>query len=312
MGRVVVVGGLNMDLHLFGLRESGGQAPLVAERHLVQPGGKGGNVARAAVRLGAEVTLVARVGDDDFGRHCLDAVAGDGVDASGVIVTPEQPTGFVAIDLQHGKHRSLVFSPGANESLAWDDVAPHVAGLTADDIVVAQAEVHPATLSALATALSARGVPLFLDPAPPDRVRRDHLAAADVVTPDLDEAALLTGRADTSRLWRATAARELRAAGARRVLLKTSESGALLLDDDGLREVPTASVEVADETGAGDVFMAALAVARLEGRGWEEAARFANAASAISVSRLGLGLPGRDEVAALERDLRAATPPGTG
>jgi ribokinase len=303
MGRVVVVGGLNMDIHLFGLRESPGQAPLVATRHLAQPGGKAGNVARAAARMGATVLLVARVGADDFGRECVAAAAADGVDVSGVVRTPERPTGFVAIVLEEGKHRSLVFSPGANALLAWDDVAPHVAGLTSADIVVAQAEMPPGTLTRLAATLAERGVPLFLDPTPPDRVRREHLVTAEVITPDLAEAAALTGRQAGSRLWPVFAARELRAAGARRVLLKAAEDGAVLVDDDGLREVPTASVDVADETGAGDVFLAALAVSRLEGEGWEQATRSANAASALSVSRLGLVLPGRSEVRELARTL---------
>jgi ribokinase len=303
MGRVVVVGGLNMDIHLFGLRESAGQAPLLASRHLAQPGGKGGNVARAAARLGAAVTLVACVGEDDFGHDCVTAVAADGVDVSGVVGTPDGPTGFVAIELDEGRHRSLVFSPGANALLTWDDVAPHVAGLTGADVVVAQAEIPKETLAVLAAELASRGVPIFLDPTPPDRVRREHLLAAEVITPDLAEAAQLTGRQPSSRLWPVFAARELRAAGARRVLLKTAEEGAVLLDEDGLREVPTAAVEVADETGAGDVFLAALAVSRLEGEGWERATRFANAAAALSVSRMGLALPDRAEASALAETL---------
>ena len=69
--RIVVIGGLNMDLHLFDLRASAGQAPLVAESYHTEPGGKGANVARAAARLGADVALVGRVGDDDFGRMAL-------------------------------------------------------------------------------------------------------------------------------------------------------------------------------------------------------------------------------------------------
>jgi ribokinase len=297
-GRIVVIGGLNMDIHLFGLRESAGQAPVVAERHLAQPGGKGGNVARAAARLGASVRLVARVGDDDFGRHCVDAVAGDGVDIAGVRVSPGEATGFVAIELTEGKHRSLVFSPGANDLLTWDDVAPHVADLGAEDVLVAQVEMPPATLSALSAHLAGCPVPLFLDPTPPDRVRREHLVAAHVITPDLVEAAQLTGRRDDSRFWPQFAAGELRASGARRVLLKTGEAGALLLDDDGLREIPTVNVAVLDETGAGDVFLGALAVRRLEGADWDQATRFANAAAALSVSRDGLALPDHREVTA--------------
>ncbi len=306
MGRLVVVGGLNMDIHLFGLSESGGQAPLVAARHLAQPGGKAGNVARAAARLGVDVTLVARVGADDFGQACVVAAERDGVDVSGVTLTPEEATGFVAIELREGKHRSLVFSPGANSLLSWDDVAPHLVDLTAADVVVAQAELPPSTLSEMASAATTRGVPLFLDPTPPDRVLRQHLVAAEVITPDLAEAAQLTGRRTGSRLWPLFAARELRAAGAARVVLKTAEDGALLLDDDGARAIPTAPVDVVDETGAGDVFLAALAVGRLEGKSWEQATRFANAASALSVSRVGLDLPTRDEVTARAADLGAA------
>jgi len=303
MGRLVVVGGLNMDIHLFGVRHSPTSEPLIAERHLAQPGGRGGNVARAAARLGVAATLVARVGTDDFGEHCVEAVARDGVDVSGVTATPGQNTGFVAIDLEDGRHRSLVFSPGANDLLTWADVAPHIAGLTADDIVVAQAEVPRETLSQLATTLAAHNVPLYLDPAPPENVTRAELALAEVITPDLDEAAQLTGRRNSSRLWTVEAARELRAAGARRVLVKLSEDGALLLDDDGLRRIPTATIEVADETGAGDVFIAALTAARLEGNDWVDSTRFANAASALSVSSIGLWLPERSEVDLLVRRL---------
>lgn len=91
MTRIVVVGGLNMDLHLFGVRPSGGQAPLLAERYLAEPGGKGANVARAASRLGASVTLVGRVGDDEFGRDCVTAVASDGVDSGSVAATAGAP-----------------------------------------------------------------------------------------------------------------------------------------------------------------------------------------------------------------------------
>jgi ribokinase len=305
MARVVVVGGLNMDIHLFGLKESAGQAPLLAARHLAQPGGKAANVARAVARLGVPVTLVARVGDDDFGRQCVVAAEADGVDVSGVVRTPDEPTGFVAIELDEGKHRSLVFSPGANEALGWEDVAPHVAGLRPSDIVVAQAELPPPTLAALAHELARQGVPLFLDPTPPERVLREQLVTAEVITPDLGEAAALTGRLAGSHLWPVFAARELRAAGARRVLLKTAEDGAILLDDDGLREVPTARVEVADETGAGDVFLAALAVSRLGGEGWERATSVANAAAALSVSRMGLALPSPAEVEALAATLGA-------
>ena len=295
-GRIVVVGGLNMDLHLFGVHPSAGQAPLLADSSLAQPGGKGANVARAAARLGAQVVLVGRVGDDEFGRDCLAGVNADGVDTSSVAITPGTTTGFVAIELREGRHRSLVYTAGANDLLTWSDIEPSVRDLTSADIVVVQAEIPVAALDALATFTTQRRIPMFLDPTPPDRLRTEHLRAAEVITPDLAEAAQLVGRQDTSLLWPSLAAGELLDAGARLVLIKTGASGALLAKSDGLVQVPTLRVDAVDETGAGDVFLAALAVSRIEGADWEVATRFANAASALSVAASGLVLPTRRDV----------------
>lgn len=293
MGRIVVVGEINMDLHLFDVHGSPGEVLLVADHYLAEPGGKGANVARAISRLGMDVLLVGRVGDDEFGRDCMEAIAGDGVDTTGVKVTTDTPTGFVAIELNQGRHRSLLLTPGANDSLVWDDVEPHVADLKGDDIVVAQAEVPRETLRQLARHISEADASLFLDPTPPDRVTTEIISWADAITPNRLEAAALVGRSDTSTLWPTLAAQELLEAGAKRVLLKLGEAGAILADADQMREIPTISVEPVDETGAGDVFVATLAVARAEGSDWPEATRLANVASALSLSEQGLHLPDR-------------------
>ena len=212
-GRIVVVGGLNMDLHLFDMEGSSGQAPMIADRYLAQPGGKGANVARAAARLGANVSLVGRIGADQFGHDCLAAVSNDGVDTKAVVATADEPTGFVAIELAEGRHRSLIFAAGANDALTWDDIEPSLHGLGPDDIVIAQAEVPAVALSQLAGFAAQHGIPLFLDPTPPTRIDRHLLATAEVITPDLSEAAQLVGRHDTSNLWPELAARELLSAG---------------------------------------------------------------------------------------------------
>ena len=302
--RIVVVGEINIDVHLFGAAGQPESPPLLVDHYLTEPGGKGANVARAAARLGAEVRLIGRVGDDGNGRACVEAIRADGVDVTSVLVTPDEPTGFVAIELDDGRHRSLVYVPGANALLTWDDVAPALAGLGRGDVLVVQAEIPAATLRAIVDRTLGDGVRLFLDPAPPEDVPLDAIRAAEVVTPDRTEAAALTGRRDSSQLWPALAAADLRSLGAACVIVKTGASGAVLAVGDEVRQVPTLAVEVVDETGAGDVFLAALAVRRAEGAGWEEATRFANAASALSVAGPGLLLPTRAEV-----DAAAATVP---
>jgi ribokinase len=293
---VVVVGGVNMDLHLFGGRRPSSGSTLIVDHYLTQSGGKGGNVARAAARLGAKVRLAARVGDDDFGHRAVDDIAADGVDVSDVAFTGRTATGFAAIELQEGRHRTLVFSPGANDGLTCADVEPVLRELAPGDIVVSQGEVPRAVLTQVAERAARCGAHLYFDPTPPERVDRSVLAAAEVITPDRAEAAALVGRADSSELWTAIAAEELRGAGARTVLVKTGATGAVLVGDDGAFRVPTLAVDPVDETGAGDVFLAALTVRRSEGAGWVDAVRFANAASALSVAHSGLLLPTRAAV----------------
>ena len=306
MSRILVIGGVNMDLHLFGVRRPSLNSTLLVDHYLTEPGGKGANVARAAARLGAAVHLVARVGDDQFGHQCLRAIESDGVDVSAVVVTPDVPTGFVAIELTEGHHRSLVFAPGANDELVWPDIEPALAELDGDDIVIVQAEVPTAALAMLAARIAADGVRMFLDPTPPERIDRSTLRSAHVITPDREEAAALAGRSDTSELWPELAAHDLRGAGASVVIVKTGATGAVLATDEGTFQVPTLAVEAIDETGAGDVFMAALAVRRSEGATWEDAVRFANAASALSVAHRGLLLPDRPTVDAAHANVGLA------
>lgn len=299
MSEIVVVGGLNMDLHLFGLRGSACQAPMVADEYFAMPGGKGGNVARALAQLDVPVRLIARVGDDEFGHDCVAAVAADGVDIAGVTVTPGESTGFVAIELIEGQHQSIVFAPGANDHLTWTEVRPALEKLS-DGLVIAQAEIPTPVLDELCAFCSVSGIPLYLDPTPPERVMRRHLEVSEVITPDAREAAELVGRVPDSRLWPALACRELLASGARRVIIKLGPDGALHGDETGLTEVPTIEVEPIDETGAGDAFLAALATRRLEGASWLDAVRFANVAAALSVAASGLHLPERGAIEAAE------------
>lgn len=305
MSRIVVVGGINMDLHLFDLHPSVGQAPMVADHYLAEPGGKGANVARAVSRLGCPVSLVARIGEDEFGQDCVRVIAADGVETSGISTAPGVATGFVAIELDEGRHRSLIYAPGANDSLVWSDVEPHLRDVGQGDIVIAQAEVPAETLARLADHTIEAGASLFLDPTPTEHATSTLISRASVITPNRKEAAALVGRSDTSPLWPMLAAKELIAAGATRVVIKLGASGAIFADHDQIVEVPTISVESVDETGAGDVFIATLAVGRSDGMEWIEATEMANVAAAISLSQQGLFLPDRiavDEALASNED----------
>ncbi|MEA2010455.1 MAG: PfkB family carbohydrate kinase [Actinomycetota bacterium] len=297
--RIGVVGGLNMDIHLFGGEHRSEDGAYLAERYIIEPGGKGSNQARAAARLGADALLVGCVGDDEFGRLCVDATNGHGVDTTHVVTTSEQRTGFVVIQLIEGRHRSLVFTPGANSMLSWDDVAPALDALAECDVVITQSEVPTDTVDRLIDWSHESLVPIYLDPASPQQASRHSLVGAEVITPNALEAGALTGRSLHDDSTTAAAAADLAALGVRRAVLKLGPAGALFVADGSISAIPTAAVAAVDETGAGDVFVAALAIQRAGHVGWVEAIQFANAAAAVSISRPGLSLPGFDEVAAV-------------
>ncbi len=301
--RIGVVGGVNMDIHVFDVIEPDTGADFIADRYFVEPGGKGTNQARAAAILGAEVSLIARVGDDEFGRLCIEAAGKDGVDTRWLRVDTKERTGFVVIRLIEGQHRSLVFSPGANRNLEWGDVVAALPHLETCDAVITQAEIPGPVIDSLCRWATETGVPLFLDPANPRNVTVSALRAAQVVTPDLAEAEELVGRVLDAAPARVLAVRELLDMGAQRVILKMGAHGALLGEGDDIRPIETIEIDAVDETGAGDVFVAALALLTARGSGWDEATRFANVAAALSVARSGFSVPNSDEV---EEALRRA------
>lgn len=298
-----VVGGLNMDIHLFGGEHRSEDGAYLAERYIIEPGGKGSNQARAAARLGADALLVGRVGDDEFGRLCVDATSADGVDTTHVAATGEQGTGFVVIQLIDGRHRSLVFTPGANSLLTWADVVPALDALAGCDVVITQSEVPADTVDRLIDWSQESGVPVYLDPASPQQASMHSIIGAAVITPNVLEAGVLTGRCINDDTGPFLAVRDLSAMGVHRSVLKLGSPGALFASDGSITSIPTAAVEAVDETGAGDVFVAALAVRRASGVDWLDAIAFSNAAAAVSISRSGLALPGFDEVAALTATL---------
>ncbi len=296
MQTIGVIGAVNMDIHLFGTHYDDGQGLLTAEHYLAEPGGKGANQARAASRLGASVMLVGRAGDDEFGHTCLTALKSDGVDHTFVTLAEGERTGFVVIDLIEGHHVTRVLVEGANLGLGWEDVEPALSRLEMCDIIITQAEIPGEVLSRLASWCVDTGRPLYLDPSPPTSVSPDVLTKAEVLTPDSAEAGGLTGRNVAIEATARLAAGDLLALGARRVTIKLGSMGTLLAEDGHTELIPTLAVVAQDETGAGDVFMAALAVSRSRDDDWTSAIRFANAASALSVGRPGLGLPSADEV----------------
>jgi ribokinase len=250
-------------------------------------GGKGANQAVAAARAGGHVTFVARVGQDMFGEQAVAGFVRDDINVQFVSRDPVAPSGVALIFVAKNGENSIAVAGGANGRLCPEDVRKADQVIIGANVVLMQLETPLETVQA-ATELAARAdVPVILNPAPARDLPDALLKLVSILTPNETEAELLTGIAVTDVDAAAQAAENLHARGVRTVILTLGARGAFVASA-GIKElVPGFEQTAVDTTGAGDVFNGALAVALGEGRSLIEAARFANAAAAISVTRLG-------------------------
>lgn len=279
---VCVVGSANLDLNTYVDRFPAPGETIPGRRFTTGYGGKGANQAVMAARLGGAVALVAKVGDDAFGRDMLDHFRREGIDAR-FVTTAATSTGVAVITVDAAGRNHIVVTPGANGELTARDVEAARPAIEAARVLVCQQEVPAAANRAALHIAAGAGVPVVYNPAPvgdgvPDEVYR----LATVFCPNEHEAARLTGTQDE-----AAAARELLARGARNVVITLGARGCLLATADGLLELPGEVVEAIDTTGAGDAFVGSLAFFLARGDDLPTAARKANRIAAMSVRTAG-------------------------
>lgn len=290
---IVVLGSLNMDFVARTARLPAPGETVLGDGFQMLPGGKGANQANAAARMaagGTVVQLAGRVGTDAFADHLRASLAASGVDTAHVEAVAGTPTGIAMIWLDAGGQNSILVAPGANECVEEESVERLRPLFREAACALFQLETPlPAVKRALQAARE-EGAITILDPAPACPLPRDLLELVDWLTPNETEARLLAGR----ELPPAAMERALLEMGARGVVLKLGAAGCF----SGGELAPGFAVNVVDTTAAGDTFNAGLAVALAENRNTADALRFANAAAALSVTKLGAqtSAPTRAEV----------------
>jgi ribokinase len=284
---VCVVGSTMVDLVSRVARMPAPGETLAGSSFALGFGGKGGNQAVTAARLGAEVTLVTRLGGDAFGDGALENYRGAGIDPRHVLQQAGLVTGVATILVDDTAQNCIVIVPGANGALTADDVRAASAAIEAAAVVVAQLEVPLAAALAAFEIARPAGVTTIFNPAPAAAVPDELWRLTDVAVPNETESELLTGIAVTDDVQAERAARALMARGARAVILTMGRRGSLVVTADTVDRVEPVSVDAVDTTGAGDAYVGTLAVCLAAGMTLVESARRANLVAALSVTRAG-------------------------
>lgn len=298
--RVCVVGSANMDLISRVPRlPKLGETLSGRSFHLVY-GGKGANQAVMAAKLGAHVSMVARVGNDVFGEGMLRNFAAYGINTAHVTIDQTHSSGVAPIFVDDNANNVIVIIAGANGALSPSNVEAARAVILASNVLVCQLEVPIETTQAAFRLAKAAGVITILNPAPAVALPQELLALTDICAPNETEIEILTGMQARTVQETESAARLLLQRGMKSVVVTLGERGVLYVAAQTVLHIPAYVVKAVDPTGAGDAFIGALAVFLSEGQPLAEALAHANAVAAMSVMRIGaqVSFPSRDEVAA--------------
>jgi ribokinase len=281
---ILVVGSINMDLvgtadHIPAAGET-----ILGTDFQMHPGGKGANQAVAAARLGVPVQMIGQLGSDDIGSQLRAGLSKAGVDTT-PIGAVKGASGVALITVAANGENSIVVAPGANSQLTPAYLDQQAAYIRKAGIVLAQLEIPLETVVHLAKLCANSNVPLILDPAPARDLPAELLKQVAWFTPNETEAAHYIGETEKN-LNRS--AQQLQAKGIGGVILKLGAKGSFLATKSGTEaRIQPFQVQAVDSTGAGDAFNGAFAAALTLGQSPLEAAIFASAASAISVTRKG-------------------------
>ncbi|WP_079911735.1 ribokinase [Paenibacillus sp. 32352] len=288
MVKIIVVGSASMDLVVTSAKRPGAGETVLGDSFSTVPGGKGANQAVAAARLGADVTMIGRVGDDPFGVEIVNNLKRNHVSVDYVEPVTHCGSGTAHIILAEGDNSIVVIKAANNE------VTPHYIDRSLDafnnaDMVMIQQEMPEETVTHVSRICRKLGIPLLLNPAPARPLEKEVIENAAYLTPNEHEAKMIFADMTVSEALRKYPNKLFITEGSRGVRYF-----------DGTQEVlvPSYKVEAVDTTGAGDTFNAAFAVALAEGKPVYESVRFANRAASLSVTKFGAqgGMPSRQEV----------------
>ena len=296
--KIVVVGSSNTDMIIKMPRIPKPGETILGGKFTTAAGGKGANQAVAAARVNGNVTFIARVGDDMFGQQAVEGFRKDNIDIDHLIVDKVEPSGVALIFVDDDGENSIAVASGANAKLSAEDVENVQSTVRFADVLLMQLETPLETIQKTASIAEGNGGKVILNPAPAQPLSDELLSMIDILTPNEHEAGLLAGIEVTDVESAKKAGRLLLDKGLKSVIITLGSQGALLVTEDETELISGFKVKAVDTTAAGDTFNGTLAVGLAENMNLKDAIKFANAAAALSVTKLGAqpSAPTREEI----------------
>jgi ribokinase len=296
MNNILVVGSMNADLVVRSPRFPKPGETISGEDLQIIPGGKGANQAVAAARQGASVSMVGRVGNDSFGPELIKNLKQNNVDTDHVQTDSQAATGTATIIVDANGQNSIVLSPGGNGRVSPADV--EAVSFSGHKLLLLQLEIPIETVLAAAQRAKQSGLRVVLNPAPARPLPEELISSSDFIVPNEPELSMLTDQTVNDIESAEKAAKSLLERGVQNVIVTLGANGALIVNKQITKHVPSFEVEVVDTTAAGDAFIGGFASALLQNKSLEEAVRYGCACGALAATKFGAqpSLPTKEEV----------------
>ena len=286
MSKIVVVGSSNTDLITTVKNFPAAGETIVGKSFLQAMGGKGANQAVAAHKLGGDVKFITCLGADANGQNTLKYFKEMGLDVSSTLLVEDAPSGTAIILVDENGENCIVVTPGSNNLLLPDYIHKIKNDIAACDMVLMQMEIPYNTIKTVCELARKFQKKIMLNVAPARRLDEEILKSIDILIVNEIEAEMVSGL-KMDGTGKEAVVDKLLELGAKTVVLTLGKQGCLLKNSREFYSVPAFQVKAIDTTAAGDTFCGALAARLTRGEGWEKALKFAAAASAICVTRMG-------------------------
>lgn len=284
--KILVIGSSNTDMTVLAERLPIPGETILGGKFIMGPGGKGANQAVAAQRLGGKVAFICKVGKDIFGEKAIKQYNNEGMCTKGIMLS-DKPSGVALITVDTHAENSIVVASGANADITVADIEAAKTDIESASILLLQLEIPVDAVVRAAKIAHEAGVYVVLNPAPVCKLPDEIYNYLSLIIPNQTEVELMTGIEAKDEVGAAKAVQVLQQKGVKDVIVTMGSKGSMIYQNGETTLVPAHKVDAVDTTAAGDTYCGALCVALSEGMNLIEAAKFATAASALTVQKRG-------------------------